>query len=222
VPYSRVVSIRTQLENLASLREKMKDFGPDPVALDAAVRKHQRNRARLEAAIKRGEKPIGYFATTFPGDRVHTAQEQARFAELTEQIKKTGRSVNEALRKYKFHPQVAYVRRPGDVSVLQNVWAGEMVPTRRWFEVRINGSVISEPYAVLALVRLDLTGELHKVRLCEMCRLRWRVVAKSHYRFCSDKCREEFYANQPDYHQRKRRNQQRYRETLKKLGRKGE
>src|SRR6266581_3478633 len=86
---------------------------------------------------------------------------------------------------------------------------------KRWFQMTIGQETISEADAALSLVRLAETGELGKVRLCEMCKERWRVAAKRSYRFCSDRCREDFYAKAPDYHGRKAANQRRYRENLK-------
>jgi hypothetical protein len=75
---------------------------------------------------------------------------------------------------------------------------------------------ISEADAALALVRLDLTGELAKVALCRMCKARWVVVSKSSYQFCSRQCREGFYTTSPDYHDRKAANQKRYRLNLRR------
>ena len=94
-----------------------------------------------------------------------------------------------------------------------------MVPdsNKRWFQMKINAWTISEADVVLALVRLDLSGEVHKVRLCEMCKDRWRVAEKSNYRFCSAQCREAFYVSQPGYDEQKAKNQRKYRTNLKKI-----
>ena len=93
-----------------------------------------------------------------------------------------------------------------------------MVPdeNKRWFQMHIGNETISEADAVISLVRLAESGDLGKVRLCEMCKERWRVAAKRNYRFCSDQCREAFYAKAPDYHSRKAANQRKYREGLKR------
>ena len=80
----------------------------------------------------------------------------------------------------------------------------------------IGQETISEADAVISLVRLAETGDLRKVRRCEMCKERWLVAAKRNYRFCSDRCRETFYASSSDYHSRKAANQRRYRENLKR------
>jgi hypothetical protein len=93
-----------------------------------------------------------------------------------------------------------------------------MVPDQkeRWFQMYVGDQTISEADAVISLVRLAETGDLRKVRLCEMCKERWRVAAKRNYRFCSGECREAFYAKAPDYHSRKAANQRKYRENLKR------
>jgi hypothetical protein len=102
-------------------------------------------------------------------------------------------------------------------------WWGGMVPNpnSRWFETKLEPSfrgesrTISEADAVLSLVRLDLVREIGKVRRCQLCQERWRVAAKSSYRFCSAKCREEFYKRLPEYHSRKAANQRAFRKRLK-------
>ncbi len=55
-----------------------------------------------------------------------------------------------------------------------------MVPdeNKRWFQMHIGNETISEADAVISLVRLAESGDLGKVRLCEMCKERWRVAAK--------------------------------------------
>jgi hypothetical protein len=125
--------------------------------------------------------------------------------------------VSERLARYVFRPGVAYTAvggecRSGVVSV----------PKRNVSVIRTGSFPITEADCALALVRLHASNDLAKVRLCETCRKRWRVAAHSNYRFCSKDCRQQFYESQPDYHERKRKNQRKYRETLKLMGRKGE
>jgi hypothetical protein len=196
---------------LRKKREEMRGFGPDLMAWDAAMHQYEKNRALVLSAKQRGEKPPVGLSTTFPADRGDMPEARR----LARQIAKLGASLNGDLSRYSFHPEVAYVL--GAWPNPRNVWAGCMVPNtnKRWFELQVNGSTICEADAVLALVRLDLQGELEKVSLCEMCHTRWRVRAHSNYRFCSKECREEFYEAQPDYHERKRKNQQRYRQREK-------
>jgi len=127
------------------------------------------------------------------------------------QLRERHVALNEALAKYVFRPRATCV-------ILSRRWIFGMVPdeNRRWFRITVGQETISEADAALSLVRLAETGEIGKVRLCEMCKDRWRVAAKRNYRFCSDQCREAFYAKAPDYHSRKAGNQKRYRENLKR------
>jgi len=120
-------------------------------------------------------------------------------------------ALNMALENYIFRPRATYV-------ILGRGWIFGMVPdeNKRWFQMHIGNETISEADAVISLVRLAETGDLGRVRLCEMCKERWRVAAKRNYRFCSDQCREAFYAKAPDYHSRKAANQRKYRENLKR------
>lgn len=119
-------------------------------------------------------------------------------------------ALNLALAKYVFRPRATYV-------IAGRGWIFGMVPdeNRRSFQIQIGNETIGEADAVLSLVRLAETGELRKIRLCETCKEVWLFAAKLNYRFCSDQCREGFYATSPDYHSRKAANQQKYRERLK-------
>jgi hypothetical protein len=120
-------------------------------------------------------------------------------------------ALNKALETYIFRPRATLV-------ILGRAWIFGMVPdeNKRSFQMRIADETISEADAVISLVRLAETGEHGKVRLCDMCKTRWRVAARKNYRFCSEQCREDFYAKAPDYHSRKAANQRRYRENLKR------
>ncbi len=71
-----------------------------------------------------------------------------------------------------------------------------------------------EGNAAFAVVNLFNAGELDRIGTCQTCG-RWRVVAKSHYRFCSEACRLESYAKDDQFRERKKRNQQNYRKRLK-------
>lgn len=135
----------------------------------------------------------------FPADR-----------KTSRQAKRLHSLVNEKLSRYAHRPCVTYF-------VAGGVWRGETVPidNARWFETKIGQSTVNEADAVLRLVRLDLMGELSKVRLCENCQARWRVAAKSNYKYCSPECRERFYERDPGYHPKKAATQREYRKRLK-------
>ena len=131
---------------------------------------------------------------------------QAETAE-PEQLRRI-KAINRRLTQYVFHPTVTRGGREGRFGVIA-LSASSFLPAPE------NQIAVTEADAALSLVRLHAIGELGKVRLCETCQNRWRVAAHSNYRFCSKECRERFFQNQPDYHERKRRNQQKYRENLK-------
>ena len=138
---------------------------------------------------------------------------QAETSESAEErrIKK----INRGLTQYVFHPTVTRGGRQGRFGVIA-LSASSFIPTPA------NYIATTEADAALSLVRLHVMGDLGKVRLCEVCRERWLASTHSNYRFCSKDCREGFFQSQPDYHERKRRNQSKYRETLKLMGRKKE
>jgi len=202
--YQRVVSIRRQLEEFRSLRARLQEYGTDSHAWKKAARKQEKQRALVNAG-KRG------LTVTFPAVDYDTPA----YRRIYSRAERLHSEVNAALCKYAFRPRVTYF-------VAGDVWRGGMVPddNSRWFQMKTGGwTTVSEADAVLCLVRLDLTGEIGKVRLCETCLDRWRVAAKSNYRFCSSDCREAFYAKQPNYHARKAANQRKYRRNLKLMGR---
>ena len=83
------------------------------------------------------------------------------------------------------------------------------------FTMEVGAATVSEADVIMALLRLASVGDLRKIRLCKNCKERWVFAAKRSYLFCSDKCREMFYVKSPDYHDRKARNQRKYRRQLK-------
>jgi len=209
--YDRVLCIRRELEESQQTRTKLKKFGPDPDEWDAACRELADQRARIMAGKK--SRPVH-----FPGDQKReTPEGEKLYLELNQQLDNLASSLNKSLSPYIFRPQVVYARLPGSITVLQHRWIGGMVPDdkKRWYHLTIRDSIFSEADAALSLVRLDLTGDLDKIRLCDMCQERWRVAAKSHYRFCGPDCREAYYAKAPGYHARKADTQRKYRKGLK-------
>ena len=132
--------------------------------------------------------------------------------EIQQQLFDRHTQLNTLLERYIFRPRATYV-------IARRWWLLGMAPddNRRWHKLQFGYEVISEPDAVLSLLRLAETGDLRKVRLCKMCNERWLFAGKRNYRFCSDQCRERFYAKSPDYHSRKAANQRKYREKLKRI-----
>ena len=131
--------------------------------------------------------------------------------EIQKQLRDRHVTLNRLLETYIFRPRATYV-------IARRWWLFGMVPdgNRRWYKLQLGNETVSEADAVLSLVRLSETGDLAKIRLCEMCKQRWCVAARRNYRFCSTQCRENFYCRSVDYHSRKAANQKRYRENLKR------
>jgi hypothetical protein len=134
------------------------------------------------------------------------AQYQREYRQLEQQTTR----LNKTLTRYVFRPGVGYV-------VSTDRRSAGLVPDtdKRGFRLEVGEWELVETDAALSLVRLYLTGELDRVQLCEMCKKRWRVRAKSHYRFCSAQCRESYYVHSPGYHERKKENQSEYRKRIK-------
>jgi hypothetical protein len=80
---------------------------------------------------------------------------------------------------------------------------------------------VSEGDAVLAVLRLAQRGLLNRVRLCAHCAQTWMYANKSHYKFCTQKCRESHFAHSDEYKKRKASNQRAYRDRLRKAERRG-
>jgi hypothetical protein len=120
-------------------------------------------------------------------------------------------SVNKRLRNYAFRPCVSH-------ALFSNEWRFGVVPDTRTgaFQIMIGTFLITEADAVLAMVRLEATGELNKVRLCETCKKRWRVSHREMDRFCSEECRQAFHMSSPGAKERNAAKQRRYRERLKR------
>lgn len=149
--------------------------------------------------------------TTLLRDLRKLQAETSESAELR-RIKK----INRHLTGYVFHPFVSRLASSkGRFGVIA-------LSDSSFIPAPANQLAATEADAALSLVRLHAIGDLGKVRLCEVCREHWLAARHSNYRFCSKECREKFYENQPDYHERKAKNQSKYRETLKLMGRKGE
>jgi len=197
--YQRVVLIRQQLEDFRVRRTMLQ---PDPKAWETAYRELEEQRSLVKAG-KKGR------TVNFPGGRGYI--DSPAYKKLYRQAERLHSRLNRVLLRYAFRPRVTY-----DVAV--DIWRGGMVPDRksRWFQMKIDReTTISEADAALSLVRLDLIGEIEKVRLCENCAERW-FVAKKNFRFCSGGgCREASYAKDPKYLRRKANNQREYRKRLK-------
>jgi hypothetical protein len=134
----------------------------------------------------------------------------ARYRREHQRLEKKTNALNKTLRRYAFRPGVGY-------TVITDMRGAGLVPDANKRTRLIVGEwELVEADAVLSLVRLYLRDELHRVQLCEMCKKRWRVKAKKHYRFCSSECREAYYSQAPDYDERRKQIQQNYRDRKKR------
>ena len=137
--------------------------------------------------------------------------------ELLAWLDRRHREISACLSRYHFRPGISSYSAVGGECRSSLV----AIPGRKNPQIRGGSFPITEGDVAMALVRLYADGDLGKVRLCETCHNQWRVAAHSNYRFCSKECREQFYKNQPDYHERKKKNQRQYRKTLKEMRAKG-
>lgn len=80
---------------------------------------------------------------------------------------------------------------------------------------------VSEGDAVLAVLRLAARGLLDRVRLCETCSQIWLYAKHRNYRFCSSKCRQNYYAHTEEYRTRKAGQMRQYRERLRRAEQSG-
>jgi hypothetical protein len=202
VPYERVTKIRYQLDEFGKARAELEAYGPDPEAWAAAYRELKEQ----HRPMRKGNRAR---AVHFPGGRKDPNCPE--FEKLYVEMERLHSALNRALYRYTFRPRLTYL-------VAYATWSGGMVPDNKKgsFQIEIDReTTISEADAVLSLARLDLTGEIQKVRLCEQCSQQW-FVARKNFHFCSGNgCREASYAKDPKYLRRKALNQKAYRKRMK-------
>jgi hypothetical protein len=120
--------------------------------------------------------------------------------------------MNARLARYAFRPCVSY-------TVTADEWRLGLVPDSGpgFFETEIGPYTVTEGDAAMSLVRLDGHGDLSTVKLCEHCRRRWKYAKRPSWdRFCSSKCREAAYKQQPGFHKRKAEIQRNFRANEKR------
>ena len=79
---------------------------------------------------------------------------------------------------------------------------------------------VSEGDAVLAALRLAQRGLLNRIKQCKTCS-RPMYAKHSNYRFCSSKCRENFFTQTDEHRAKKAAQMRRYREGLRLAEQKG-
>lgn len=117
--------------------------------------------------------------------------------------------VNDLLSHYSFNPILTYDMDSG-------AWGYNAVPKKtrgRTVEVTHQGVTVQVCAAtvVAALARLAAHGELCKLRLCEWCKENWRVSERECDRFCSKQCSDAHYQTRPEFNDRRKKIQKRYR-----------
>jgi hypothetical protein len=133
-----------------------------------------------------------------------------QYRTLLTALKQKSNTLNQVLAKYAFRPCVSYL-------VTTAHWRSGLIPdlSKRFFQTNVGTSLVTEADAILALVRLDVDGDLIKVKLCEMCKKRWHVAVRKIDKFCQEACRQQFYASSPDYRPRRVRIQRNFRKRVK-------
>ncbi len=158
-------------------------------------RLHEELQSRVSARAPEGDKALAKRAAEY-------SAEADRLGQLLE-------TINRTLAGYRFHPIITY-------TAITDTRSEGFTPVPRGYELRIEEWSLSEPDAAAALVRLYQMKDLWRVRLCDQCKKRWLVAAKSHYHFCSKQCREENFVHSPAYAARRREIQKGYRERKKR------
>jgi hypothetical protein len=150
-------------------------------------------------------------AMKVPKPDAASAAFDAKYRHQYRTVEKQFSAINKTLASYSFHPGVGHI-------IISDMKGAGLVTNanKRTFRLPVGEWQLVEADAALALVRLYLIGELHKVHLCAKCGLRWHVAAKSHYRFCSAECRETYYTEAPDYQAQRKKIQQDYRDRQKR------
>src|ERR1017187_383320 len=147
--YRRVLAIRRKLEDLRAMIDSL--------------------RQQMQDARARRERLIGRQSPLSPQE----VEESVQRAELRKAFRERHNSLNRDLSRYTFCPVMSY-----DPSY--EVWRYNAIPRKPRgpvIEVTLQGITVqvSAATAAAALARLAAQGELHKVRLCEWCKKRWRV-----------------------------------------------
>ena len=144
-------------------------------------------------------------------DRSGVPELGTRYGRTFRQLEKAHREVNKALARYVFRPGISY-------TAVTDTRAAGLAPdsNKRWFQLQFGEWTLSEADAAISLVRLYLSGDWRRLRLCERCKRRWLVATKSHYRFCDEQCRESYYSESAGFSKRRAEIQKRYRARLKK------
>ena len=189
--HERLIAIRLGLEELRAQASKLK-------AVDEEITAEM----RPKDGPARG------------GTKKHLAL-AGQYKEHFEDLSRRVDELNERLALYAFRPCVTYIVTPDE-------WRYGIVPdSKRLFQMQVGRFTATEADAAMSLVRLDASGQLSQVRLCEQCKEVWRVSLREIDRFCGEACRTAFNTQSTDYRDRKKINQREYRKRLKQAAANG-
>lgn len=199
VAYRRVLMVRRELEELGAMLNSLRQ-------LEQAREQRIRNQKPLEEILELSR-------NLSPAERIEADEAIKDKQKLREQFRERHNAFNQRIARYTYVPVLDYSPEYG-------IWRFNAVSKRsHGAKITVNDGYsnirVDESTVIAAMCRLAANRELFKVRLCAQCEKHWRVSEREMDRFCSQKCRESFYAKSPEFHQRKADNQREYRERLK-------
>jgi hypothetical protein len=130
-------------------------------------------------------------------------------------LKRAAQAINQVLARYLLRPELAYGYGPRllfDWSPANKNWrtkadrVGGSSPDETWF-------VFTESHAVTRIVELCHEGLIDRLRRCACGN--WFYAKFAHQRFCSTRCQQASYRDDPDWKKRRRTYMSRLRELHK-------
>lgn len=147
-------------------------------------------------------------------ERLQYLHKGMEYQKLQVQFNKLQSTLTERLLRYSFYPEMIY-DIPSGVSrynLFPRKPRGRQIEMiYRDFKLQVDAATV-----VGALCRLAANRELHKLRLCDWCKKKWRVSERAMDRFCSRECLDADYKARPDYKERRRKIQKDHRENEKR------
>jgi hypothetical protein len=189
--YKRVIMVRQELEQLGRMLKGLRE---------QEQAREQRQRQFIQKSLE--AIPENFLSV---GDVKDLKAIVEAHSKPIEQFRERHNAFNRMIARYTLVPLMEYSRDYG-------IWKFNAAPkVLRGPKITINGMRVDESTVIAALCRLAARHELYRVRLCEMCRERWRVSEREMDKFCSRKCREAFYAGSSEFRAKKARNQRDFR-----------
>lgn len=200
--YRRVLMVRRELEEMGAMLKSLRQLEQE--------REQWIRQNPPEKTLKHIRKNLLSAADEAAAREAIEAKEKLRA-----QFRARHNVFNRKIARYAYVPVLDY-------SPDYGIWRFNAVPKRsRGPKIRIgDGNFnlrVDESTVIAALCRLAANRELFKVRLCAQCTKQWRVSERKIDRFCSQKCRENYYSKSPEFHERKAANQRNYRQRMKAI-----